>query len=259
MNTQRFFMNKWLIGFLVMVSSVLYGASLSNSLKDLRKNPYGFVLLDVGITPQDLEDFNSIDIQKEWIYHQFGELETLEESIANFISTIGSNGSEKSLQMASRLKQITQEVIEVSGKNTAWICLRSFTPTNRFDVPRWHVDGPYYNPASPEDLLFKFVVTLLGPSTLFYPLPLALRKTTEKMIHNKQYMKNFCKEENIVSPKLGEGAIFKGGQYTTLTALHSEPPIHENRLFFSIVPCWELQLSALKARVTAVYPKNSKN
>jgi hypothetical protein len=251
-------MNRWLkIGFSMVISSLVHGASLGEALNELKENPYGFVLCDLGITPWDLEHFSSIDIQREWIYHHFGELETVEESIANFIGEIGSNGRELSLQAASRLTEIAREVIEVSGKETAWVYLRSFVPIDRFDVPRWHVDGPYYPPNGPEDLLFKCVVTLVGPTTLFYPLPLALRKTTEKTVSNRQYMKNFCKQEHIISPQRGEGAVFRGGQYTGLTALHSEPPIHENRLFFSIVPCTEMQLPALNARVTALYPKSA--
>ncbi len=255
----KYFMNRWLkIGFSVMISSLLHGASLKEALNELRENPYGFVMCNAGITPWDLAQFNSIDIQREWVFHQFGELEIIEESIANFIGEIGSNEIGLTLQVASRLKEIAKNVIDALGKTTGWICLRSFTPINRFDVPRWHVDGPYYNPDGSEDLLFKFVVTLTGPTTLFYPLPLELRRMTEKSIHNRQYMKNFCKEENIVSPNLGEGTIFRGGRYTSVAALHSEPPIHENRLFFSVVPCTEMQLPSLKTRVMAVYPKDSK-
>jgi hypothetical protein len=250
--------NTWLkICFSVLTFPILLGASVDEALTELRENSYGFVVFDVGITPEDLEHFSSVDIQREWVYHQFGELEMLEQSIVNFIGEIGSNGNELTVQIASRLKEIAQKVIEGSGKETGWACLRSFTPTNRFDIPRWHVDGHYYNPNRPEDILFKFVVTLVGPTTLFYQMPLELRKTTEKAVHNRLYMKNFCKQENIISPNLGEGAIFRAGQYTGLAALHSEPPIHENRLFFSVVPCTETQLSALKTRVTAMYPKNS--
>ena len=242
------------IGFLTWLFPLFAGTS--DALSALRESPYGFVLCDVG--NWDLERFGSIDIQREWVYHQFGDLETLEKSIANFIGEIGSNESGLALQVASQLKEITGAVINASGKETAWICLRSFIPTSRYDVPRWHVDGFYCTPEGPEDLLFKFVVTLVGPTTLFYPLPQELRKRSENMVHNRQYMSNLCKQENVVSPNLGQGAIFRSGQYTKMAALHSEPPIHENRLFFSIVPCSQAQLPALKTRITALYPPNSK-
>jgi hypothetical protein len=252
-------MSGWFtILFSVTLATLFVDASLRDALSELAENPYGFVICDEGVTDLDLKHFSSIDIQREWVYHQFGELERIEDSIAHFICEIGSNESDLNLEIASQLKKITEQVVEASGKETAWICLRSFVPTNRFDVPRWHVDGPYYKPATSEDLLFKFVLTLVGPPTLFYPIPRDLRKITENRIHNRQYMKSFCKQENIVSPKLGQGAILRSGQYTGITALHSEPPIHENRLFFSVVPCNEMQLPALEARVMALYPKNSK-
>ncbi len=241
--------------FLGLITSVLHASPLD----ELRENSYGFVRFEVGITEWDLEQFGAVDIQTERVYHQFGELDTTEESIASFIEEIGFNEKKLAHQTASRLKQIAQQVIATSGKETAWICLRSFIPTPRYDVPRWHVDGPYYHSDSAEDLLFKFVVTLKGPTTLFYPLTLNERKATEKTIHNRHYMMNFCRNEKILSPKLGEGVIFRGGQYTAKTALHSEPPIHETRLFFSMVPCIEEQLPFLKARVIALYPKDSRN
>ena len=251
-------MNFWLKIFSpLFLSSFLHGATINEALDEVKQSSSGFVLFDLGISSEDLALFNSIDIQREWVYHQFGELEKIEESIVKFIDEIGCNERGLALHIASRLKEITDQVIQSSGKQTGWACLRSFTPTNRFDIPRWHVDGPYYIPNGPKDLIFKVVVTLVGPSTLFYPLSPDLRKLSENALHNRPYMKNFCKKENIVSPNLGEGALFRAGRYTALAALHSEPPIHENRIFFSIVPCSEEQLPDLKTRVTGVYPKNS--
>jgi len=254
------FMNKWLkISFSLLISSLLHGTSINGALDELKSDPYGFAFVDVGITKEDLENFSSIDIQREWVYHQFGEMERVQEIFANFFGEIGVSEHAIILRAAERLKEIASDVVKASGKETAWICLRSFIPTNRFDLPRWHVDGHYYRSDEPEDLIFKFALTLVGPTTLFYPISRELRKTTEKTVRNRQYMKNVCKQENIVSPKIGEGALFISGQYTSVAALHSEPPIHENRLFLSIVPCSEKQIIALKSRVTALYPKDSRN
>jgi hypothetical protein len=230
----------------------LYGSSLP--LSELKEDPYGFLFVDVGITAEDLENFSSIDIQKERVYHQFGELETTLE-IANFFSALGANGRELSLQAASLIHKIVSDVITASGRETAWIYIRAFTPTDQYDTPRWHLDGYYYSPEREDDLIFKFALTLLGPTTLFYLLPEELRKTAETHTRNRQYMKNFCRLENIRSPRMGEGAVFTAGRSS---ALHSEPPIHENRIFFTVVPCMERELQALKTRVLSVYPKDSR-
>ena len=238
-------------GFLII--SAVHGVSIQEGLRELKEAPYGFAMVDVDFS---LENFSSIDIQRDGVYHHFGE-DNIEESMAHFFSEIGHN--EEALRTAISIKEIIRKVLEASRKETGWICLRAFIPTTRFDIPRWHVDGPYYAPDEPEDLLFKFVLTLRGPTTLFYPLSPELRKITEKGIHNRQYMKAVCKEENIISPQIGEGAVFIAGLFTAVTALHSEPPIHEHRLFLSIVPCTETQLLALKRRVSSLYPKELQN
>jgi hypothetical protein len=237
--------------------TALHGATLSNALSNLKENRYGFTFVDAGITEIDLTNFSRIDIQREWIYHLFGEFEHLEEIIADFIGEVGENDREVILQAAAQIGHLIKEVINTSGRETAWVHLHSFIPTNKYDLPRWHMDGAYYASEERDDLLFKYVITLMGPTTLFYFLPPELRKTAESHTNNRHYMKKFCQTENIASPSLGEGAVFIAGRGAA--ALHSEPPIHENRLFLSIVPCKNNQLAELKARVASVYPKDSRN
>ncbi len=254
-------MNRWLklqICLLVGAFMVLHGSTLNKALNGLKEDPYGFALIDVGITEEDLANFRCIDIQGERFYHQFGELEKVQEEITDFFIEVGSNQHAVALQAGARLAQIVNEVVEASGKEAAWVHLRASIPTDRYDLPRWHMDGYYYIPEGPEDLLFKFAATLMGPPTLFYLLPPELRKLAKTQMCNREYMKQFCQVENIVTPRIGEGAIFLGGRGVGVAALHSEPPIHENRLFFSIVPCTKKQLVDLKERVLAVYPKDSR-
>jgi len=234
---------------------MLRGDLLQIDLQDLKENPYGFVFVDRGITREDLAYFNQIDIQTERFYHHFGEVKNIESSIADFLQKVGENGEEYSLQIASRISSFAEEVVKESGKNEAWVHLRASIATDRYDASRWHFDGYYYTPEDADDLLFKFAATLVGPSTLFYMLPPELRKTIGGRIRDRKYMEKFCEEEQIVAPKLGEGAIFVGGK--GVTALHSEPPIHEKRLFFSVVPATKAQLPQLKQRVLTTYPKDS--
>jgi len=245
------------IGLSVCACVALHGAMLRESLDGLRENHFGFVVVDVGITEEDLSIFSAIDIEREWFFHQFGELEKIQERISEYLSKVGSNDHELTLQAAARLTQIVHQVLNASVKDSAWVHLRSSVPTDKYDLPRWHMDGYYYIPEGPDDLLFKFAATLIGPSTLFYLLPPELRSSIKMKVRDRNYMKEFCQIENIVSPRLGEGVVFVGGRGVGLAALHSEPPIHENRLFFSIVPCTENQLVELKARVLGVYPQDS--
>jgi len=253
-------MNRLLqIGLSLGISLSLYGVSLNHAFNELKENRYGFAFVDVGVSEEDLTHFQRLDIQREWIYHHFGELDELPNVISDFICEMGENERALASQIAAQLTQIVHEVIEVSGKQTAWVNLQSFIPTNIYDLPRWHWDGYFYAPEGPDELLCKFAMTFVGPPTLFYLLPPELRQTAARHLQNRHYMHRFCQEENIVSAKAGEGAIFLGGQGAGVSALHSAPPIHENRFFFSIVPCSESQLPSLQKRVLAVYPKDSRH
>lgn len=248
-------MNRWL-GLALAACVELQGAALSEAIGGLKDDRYGFVIVDRLITDEELEGFQYIDIQSERFYHQFGELEKTQEGISDFLSSVGANERELASQAAAILAHIASQVIEASGKETAWIHLRASVPTDKFDLPRWHMDGYYYIPEGPDDLLFKFAATFLGPPTLFYRLPSELRNGIRRHIPDRKYMKEFCQVENIVTARVGEGVVFIGGRGAGVAALHSEPPIHENRLFFSVIPCSNEQLPELKARVFAVYPKN---
>lgn len=234
----------WLLLFTLFFSCV------TGSLKD---NPYGFYFFDIGITEQDLADFNSLDVQAEKFYHQFGELSNTERGIADFLSKIGENDENLVLRVASRLTQITNQFMASSQRETAWVHLRASVPTTAYDIPRWHMDGPYFTAAEDEQM-YKFAVTLIGAPTLFYLLPQELRQTAWRHMRNRKFMQEFCHADLVVSPKQGEGALFLGGRKNE-SALHTEPPIHQNRLFFSIIPCNEKQLIELKAKVIAIYPK----
>jgi hypothetical protein len=249
---------RWLKSCLLIAIFInLNGMSLSEALDILKTDRYGFVFVDAGITNEDLELFNCLNIQNARVYHRFGELEQMRDEIADFFIQMGANKPEFAFSAADRLSQIAQEVVQTSGKETAWVFLRAFLPTDRYDLPRWHMDGAYHRPEGPADSLCKFIVTLVGSPTLFYQLPPEFRSVAERNVRDRNYMKRFCLSENIVVPRRGEGAIFNPFYESRTAGLHSEPPIRENRLFFSIVPCMEKNFADLKKRVLFVYPKPS--
>jgi hypothetical protein len=130
--------------------------------------------------------------------------------------------------------------------------LRSFTPTSEYDVPRWHQDGYYYAPY--EGNPYKFAITLKGPATLFYKLPPHLkenfltltREGMEKNGYNRQALATLLKpfKEAAFIPQPYQGAVFiVGSEYA---AVHSEPPIHEERLFLSVLPGSKAQIKEWK-------------
>ncbi|MGI4851060.1 MAG: hypothetical protein ACRYGR_03895 [Janthinobacterium lividum] len=161
------------------------------------------------------------------------------------------------------------------------MCLRAFKETTAFDQPRWHMDGCYYE--SFDGTQLKFAIVFKGPSTLFYPLSFDERQKftdftseswqkirtqfdqslqqntmTEEQIQDEKnrlyeqeekiFLSQMIQKSQIISLPSGQGMIFKVGNLTT-AALHSEPPIKEDRLFLSIVPCGFKDISGMRQRL----------
>lgn len=169
---------------------------------------------------------------------------------------MGQNDAELVAKIAARVNEITGLVIAASGRETGWVYLRSTVPADTFDIPRWHFDGNYYSVKDLEEIQCKFVLALVGPSTLFYPIPCEQRLVVRKRTRDRLYMQEYCQADKIIAPNRGEGAFFLGSQINW-SALHSEPPLHEKRLFMSIVPCETQHIDDLKQRVLGVYPKGN--
>ena len=237
------------------VFSSIFSEPYSNVVQNLKESPYGFYFVDSGITTEDIKDFESLDIQKESFYHQFGQLNDTQKGIAQFFCEMGNNSAILAERAAALLTRLTQDIMFSSGRDAAWVHLRASPPTDAYNIPRWHIDGAYFKASGLDDIMYRFALTLKGAPTLFYLLPNELRNEAWNHMLNRRYMQLFCSADRIVAPMIGEGVFFLGGKRDS-SALHTEPPIKEHRLFFSIVPCSEDQLIPLKNKVIAIYPTN---
>ena len=172
----------------------------------------------------------------------------MQNNLGNFLQSITNNDITVIQRITEHITQIVAEVMIASERETGWVSLRATVPTDAYDIPRWHMDGYYFNPAGPHEMLYKYVVTLRGPATLFYPLCYEERKKVCRKTKYRDYMAQFCKKDSIVQPQQGQGAFLIGGRIPQ-AALHSEPQMHEPRLFLSVVPCNANQLIELKKKV----------
>lgn len=228
----------------------------ASALVSLVDSPCGFCPVDVGINQEDLLIFDAIAIAKTQYYNQFGEFSKTEREVAAFLSEIGPNESELVQQVARRINNIVHQIMAVSGKETAWVCLRASIPNDKAENYLWHMDGHYYS-SPKEEIQYKFGLTLIGPSTLFYPIPQADKEQRRDFWSNmthRQYIRELCPLENVIASERGTGMFFMSADKFR-AAVHCEPPIDRPRLFFSIVPCSEPQLAELKEKVLARYTK----
>lgn len=194
-----------------------------------------FASFDIKFSSAEKDTLDKIDIDHENAYDNFGHLDVLANEVETFIKSIGKNNTKKSKSVADLVTRLVNNAILSFKKETAWVAVRAFTATNFWDSPRWHSDGYYYSPYTGEQ--YKIAIALKGASTLFYPLADEMREKFNSLQFNPENRETISKmldTSKAVSVALGHGAIFIVG--TPYAAVHSEPPIHEERLFLSIVP-----------------------
>ncbi|KAF2734339.1 hypothetical protein EJ04DRAFT_393702, partial [Polyplosphaeria fusca] len=174
-----------------------------------------------------------------------------------------------------------------------WLTIRATKSTPAYDTPRWHTDDIFFDhpgtssrlsPAPSPSLnptrYWKLAATLLGPPTLFLPLPInpsaltSLRTTRKHALSARPHpcfsprcttcldaldaarhvLATSFSSLPTVSPPPGSLAFFRLGDAEG--AVHSEPACAEDRVFVNVVPGSEEELRGLMGRWGMGFPRS---
>lgn len=232
-------------------------------IKDgLRKNENTVMPIHYTQTEKSLISRFNIDITKrcnpDYIGHvnYFNPLETLK--------MIGNNTEEDVQKMADIIKRLAQEVCNGYGRKYVCVSIRANNPHHFFDIPRWHIDGYFFrNPKSRTKQQSKFITVLKGAGTLMiHPQPKKeVIEKIEKLLSDlgnnneeDQMSIKFRKKydailvnENKKQLNNEQGLVFMVDNRDRVL-IHSEPPMREDRLFISILPGYEYEITELNKR-----------
>jgi hypothetical protein len=228
-----------------------------------------FIEFTIDRDVQDIQLCASLKINSNESLHNFGHLETLQEQMHRFFLSQG-NTYQQAEKAATILYEIVTSNLSDLQALTAWVCLRAFTPTSLYDVPRWHTDGYFYT--SYQAVLHKIIYTFKGPHTLLIEVDHNTRSQffdIQSQLFggmNNLEIKNLsmsdlqsirmCTRTNLAQLvqdflpyqiRFGNGVVFLVGD-NDMSAIHSEPAIHEHRLFMSIVPGTYEEIKSLDLR-----------
>lgn len=230
-----------ILTILTMTTNGWAGLGLEDSIQTL--NTRSFAFYDLHLSPDEQRALQQVKISSTEQYNNFGHLDTLQFEVKTFISSLGKGNETLAASVSVLIARLVQDVLRASGRETAWVCIRAFTPTDEYDTPRWHTDGYYYAPYEGESC--KFALALKGPGTLFYQetpegrmqFKVLQQNGREDDHYNRQPLADLLSQhpERSASPGLLQGAVFIVGSEGR-AAIHSEPPIPEERLFLSILP-----------------------
>jgi len=256
-------MKKMFKQIFILVSLLLLGNELaaenelvSSPLEEIMRqkiNTLGsgnsFTYVDLELTSNEIDLLEKLKFQEDMgdHYGRFGNLHLIRDELPEFLRRIGNDDEEVIQAVADIINRTVQNVVKASNKNSAWVTVRAFTPDDEYDIPRWHIDGQYYGLMSPypyPDLVFKFAAVLKGPSTLLYNLPDDMREIFNSHWDDRLFLSELLDLNQAESPAKGQGVFFIVSD-KEIGAVHSEPKIDENRLFFSILIGDESEINEL--------------
>lgn len=181
--------------------------------------------------------FDNLELETTQQYDRFGNLHLLKDELPIFLREIGNDDEEVIQAVTEIITRLTDDITKGSNKKSAWVCIRASTPNHDFDIPRWHTDGQYFGLNGPypyPGIVFKFGAVLKGPSTLLYNLPEDMREIFNSNWDDRLFLSELLDLNAAESPKKGQGVFFIVAD-EKIGAVHSEPKMDENRLFFSVL------------------------
>lgn len=222
--------------------------NITNAIRNLSCYPsksFEFIDLVLDSKQREAIDNLSIDPSQDMAFSFCGEVKSpkLSKMLTDFIKGFGQNDPIDIQIITNILTSIASSFLESMDCNSMWFTIRVMKADDFFDTPRWHTDGFYFDlkDDNPESYQLKLAGVLRGPGTLFQEENQEMRKkyreiseqakTTDKRKSIAEALSNY----KIVSPGSYQASLFVVGNYQR-AAIHSEPPINQTRLFFSIVP-----------------------
>ena len=238
-----------------------------------------FLNFDLQLTAEDINALNQFHITSKHEYNTFGELQKLPSDLTAFIKTLSTENESIAANIAQLINNLINNVLSSSEQgDTAWVIVRASIATDEFDLPDWHTDPCIASVLKQGNSECKnnehnVIFSLKGPSTLFYSLPVEKREEfifksdLENYLGNETHgpliqadrtdndpeiwkKKELAKMLNIssaVTVDFGQGYVFLAGE--EYGAVHTAPPINEERLFIAIYPGSKDELKQLKEQI----------
>ena len=214
----------------------------------------------------DKELFDRLSVSNTTNYQYLGNSRNLKESeILDYLSTIGSNNNDDLKKVFRYIVKTIKIMTNKFGFDHFWLIIRSFTPEDTYKNFRWHSDGNMFKDSNRRQ--FKLASVPKGQGTLFVEPDMKTRKKFYE-IYDEQHkefnqdLSNFKQVINKFGPLLNKvlGHLqikqFKNNYIAEFNvgnrdigAIHSEPDIQEERLFFSIVLGTKEEINSRKNNV----------
>lgn len=216
------------------------------------RNGAGFAHFDLGMSPADLELWNSLSVTPHDGYENFGALDDLPQDAEVLFREMG-NAPKSASFAAANLGAVVDSIVKEFGAETAWVAIRPTTDTGVFEVPRWHTDGGYFSTAASgfygdtSEHEVKALLTIKGASSRLADVPVEVRHQFRALMDagDEKALDDLVCPYQITSKPHGTGTLIAVGDHP-LAAVHSEPHLNHDRIFVSVLPGTHQQIKDLR-------------
>lgn len=243
-----------------------------------------FLSFDLRLLADEISLLDQLHIHTNKTYSNFGEFQTLGSDLKFFIESLASENNKISNLIANLIVKLTNDIISSNQQGeVAWVFVKASVASNEPYLPDWHTDLCMTQALdnSPNDTQqckkneHYVIFSLKGPSTIFSLLPAEKREEFNHKANLSNYMGNetqssllsvdstcrsidyellkrreLAKMINILdtfSVNFGQGYAFLAGN--AYGAVHSPPPIHEERLFIAVFPGSKEEIKKLEKKM----------
>ncbi|KAL5371240.1 hypothetical protein DPSP01_014402 [Paraphaeosphaeria sporulosa] len=183
-----------------------------------------------------------------WQYFGSSHPSTAASFIADFTKT--KTGCTDTNSIKAKIDDVISKFIRASyeddprdkeRKEFLWVHIRISFPNARFDVPRWHQDGPYMklDLGTEHEVRNKYCLTILGPGTMFKEQTSELEQyvATASFRGERSQVANEMEKFKSYNSSAGEvvRCTWKRTNDDYASNVHSEPPHDEQRIFLAAV------------------------
>lgn len=117
----------------------------------IKKN---YIDFDLGLADHEKELLEHIKIiSLENAYDNYGNYNVLDVDLTLFFQSMG-NDYEVSSKASHLVTKVVSKIVKDLACESFWLTIRPQTYVNRYDMPRWHQDGYYYNSHKPTPKVF---------------------------------------------------------------------------------------------------------
>jgi len=124
-------------------------------------------VFDIEMTSIEKKAFETFNVTTTKIYRNFGNSCCIDKEVYDYYASIGQNTFDDISIIKDYTIRLVYAVIEGFEKDSFWLDIRASIPNDSYKIPRWHIDGKFYDITNREKPNYKFITTPKGPGTLF--------------------------------------------------------------------------------------------